>query len=400
MSDLDTSLDQLRDDLRSGLAKPGLDRIADRARQRSVRRRMQIGAIVAVVLVSLAVPLLRSLPDPAPPATPPTPTEHSTPYHLSFADRTHAFALGRICDKPSEPCSNRLLASSDGGRTWSRRSVPSTTTDGGLAVLSRSWLIFYTTDPDDYGSLKTYTSKDSGRTWHPSRPIFDIVTNTATIQPGAVLQPVCLSGEGPDCAAGLGASTPDGKLAPLPAQPPLTELWPGRYATAGGTYWAVGKDQANRWAVAVTRDGSAWTTTPLDVPGEVKPSDGWSVVEGGGSLYATAVGSLAGASDRLLTVYRSEDRGKTWTQTRRAAETGEEMSMYGSPVATSDGRLVVSSLPDGTVESRDGGATFTKSTRQLISTPEWTPAGYLVVRGIVSYEISWNGLDWRRFDIP
>jgi hypothetical protein len=402
MSDLDTSLDELREDLRSTISKPALDRIADRARQRSVRRRMQIGAIVAVVLVSVAVPLLRSLPEPTPPAAPPTPAEPSSvPYQVGFADRTHAFALGRECPEPFKPCTFKLLASTDAGQSWQRRSMPKGTyTDGSLGVLGPKMLLFYTTTVDDQDFMVSYISQDDGRTWRRHEIASPLLTSPSPIPAHTPIQPICLSGSGAGCVMGIGTVAADGKVAPVPVQPQLTELWPGRFSTAGGRYWVVGKDQTNHWAVAVTADGTAWTTTALDVPGTVDVPDAWSVVEGGGSMYLTAIGSIGGGTNKLLTMYRSTDRGRTWTQTRRASETGEQMPMYGEPIAMSNGRLLLNSLPDGTVESRDGGRTFTKAARQLAGNPRWTPGGYLVQVRLSTYELSWNGVDWRRFEMP
>jgi hypothetical protein len=403
MSDLDTSLRELREDLRSTITKPGLDRVADRARQRSVRRRMQIGAIVAVVLVSVAVPLMRSLPEPTPPASPPptTATRASVPYQLTFADRTHVFALGRICPGPFERCSFRLMASADAGRSWQRRTMPGGThTEGSLGLLGRRALVFYTSTGDADNFLITFISRDEGRSWRR----YDIdrppLASPAPIPSGTPIQVVCLSGSGNDCVVGLGTADDDGTIAPVPVQPPLTDRWPGHLPTASGMYWSVGRDQAGRWAIAVTSDGRTWRTTPLDVPGTPQDFDTWSVVDGGGSMYLTALGTIGDGPNKLLMVYRSKDRGRTWTQTRRATETNDHMTAFGSPVATSDGRLLVSSLPDGTVESRDGGRTFVKAARQLPATPKWTAGGYLVQVDPMTYEISWNGRDWRRFEIP
>lgn len=402
MSDLDTSLRDLREGLRSTVTKPGLDKIADRARHRSVRRRMQIGAIVAVVLVSVAVPLLRSLPDPTPPATPPTPpTTRSVPYAVEFVDRTHAYALGRRCPGALDPCRFTLLATADTGRTWEKRSMPDGKyADGSLAVQSPSTVVFYTTTTSDENFIQAYISRDGGRKWARYDLAVPALGAPSSIPPDVPIQVICTNGGRSGCLTGLGTLGSDDRLHPVPVQPPVYEPWPGRYPTPSGVYWAVGRDQAGHWAVSVTdRKAAAWTTTPLDVPGAIEPPNAWSVVEGDGSLYLTAVGSIGGGTTKLLAVYRSKDRGRTWTQTRRAQDTGAQMSMYGTPVATSDGRLLVNSLPEGTLESRDGGATFTRAAHQLPGSPEWTPAGYVIQLLPTSYEVSWNGRDWRRFEV-
>lgn len=396
MPDLDASLRELREDLRSTIAKPGLDKVADRARQRTVRRRMQIGAIVAVVLVSVAVPLLRSLPDPTPPATPPPARTQSVPYELAFADRTNAYALGRDCGAPTDPCTFRLLASDDGGRSWARRTVPAGEyADGALGVLGPDVLRLYTRRTDD--SMKIWASRDGGRTWHDydTTPRF---AGPSPIPPGAMLEQACLQGSAAGCVRGVVTVNPDGTLSPAPTQPPLTDQWPGTYPTASGVHWVIGRDESGHWAVATTGDGTKWWTAPLDVPGQPERPDAWSVVEGGGSMYLTVVGTTAGGTNNLLVVYRSTDRGHTWQQTYHATD-GRQLSMYGGPVATSDGRLLVNALPDGTLESRDG-TTFTRAAHQLPASPKWTPAGYVLQVRPTAYQVSWNGLDWRQFEVP
>lgn len=72
--------------------------------------------------------------------------------------------------------------------------------------------------------------------------------------------------------------------------------------------------------------------------------------------------------------------------------------MLGSPVLTSDGRLLVHSPARGTFESADG-STFRPSAQRLPAAVTWTRAGYLVAVREGRYEISADGVRWREFAV-
>lgn len=396
MSELDRSLHELRDDLRSTITPPDLDQVVGRARQRSVRRRMQVGAIAAVVAVSAAVPALRLMPEQPTPAGPPA---APVTYQVDFADAEHGYALESVCDGP---CAFTLLATTDGGRSWQPRQVPAgdeAHRKSELLVVGPEQLTINLSPVDPEAAATGFFSTDSGRTWRE----FDALAlaEPSVIPPGAKLQKMCRETSGPgECTslvnvfdAGMGA------VWEVPTQPPLVAMTPGPVATAGGEFWVIGRDANGRRAIAVTSDnGTTWTTNPLDVAGEPTRRNPWSVVEHDGTLYLTVVGSVGNTPVELLAVFRSTDRGRTWTRTWQPADGHRLLNVFGDAVATADGRLLVYSTTEGTLESRDG-TTFAKADRQLAGPVTWTRGGYLA-KGADGYEISRDGLDWRRFELP
>lgn len=398
MSELDTSLQELRDDLRSSITRPDLARVAGRARQRDVRRRMQIGAITAVVLVSVTVPVLRSLSSERPPAD--QAVSATMRYHVDFANATHGYALGNACaESAGDPCVFSLLATSDAGRTWQPRTLPANgmlTEQGGMTVLDADHLVVYAPAPAPSTYAARYKSDDAGRTWRESSLL---TREPLQIPAGAELTQLC--GVVGDCASGLGTVGVDDRAAFLPTQPPLADPQPGRSSTAGGRYWVAGKDRStDRWAISVTSDeGKTWSTTLVDPPGEPYVSGmPWSVVENNGVMYATVVGAIGAGPFGLLAVYRSTDKGMSWTATWQASETNILIAVDGSPIATADGRLLVQSTVGGTLESQDG-QTFTVAEYQLPGLVMWTRAGYLAAGKDNSYQLSSDGRVWRSFDI-
>ena len=399
MSELETSLRELRDDLRSSISRPGLGRVADRARQRAVRRRMQVGAITAVVLASVAVPVLRSLP-PAerPVADPPA----SMSYQVDFADAQHGYALGSDCDEPDGSCTFALLATADRGRSWRPRELPAGDglyENGILLVLGRNRLTFNRIPLGTDKSVELFSSEDGGHTW---RNHGSALSTPSPILVGARLERICDSGDANgSCVTGVGAVTGDGRLSPAPAQPPGEIQVVGEVATADGRFWVASQDPATKaWSISLSSDaGVTWVTTPVDMPGEPWPAGApWSVVEGGGVLYATAFGHIGTGPYGLLTVYRSTDGGTSWTQTWRATPTDLLTAVAGSPVATSTGRLVLYSTTEGTVESEDG-TRFAPAARRLLGPVTWTRAGYLAEGEHNEYELSSDGLGWQAFTI-
>jgi hypothetical protein len=400
MSELDTRLAELRDGLHEAITPPGLAHVADRARQRAVRRRMQVGAVAAVVAVSVAVPLLRSLPDadrsPAEPGVPPTMT-----FEVDFADAGHAYALGSDCLDAGGSCALALFASADGGRTWEERPLP----DGGeryevgeLSVQAADRVVVDRVTVDGQRVARVL-SADGGRTWRSVA--VGALAEAAPLPDGAWVEGVCVGAEDDGgCRMGVGTLSPDGtRLVPAPAQPPLVEPQIGRSATRDGHLWAAGIDRrTGGWALSVSGDGGAgWSTTPVPVPGEPSMNDAWAVVEADGVLWATLQGSIAKGPYGLLAVFRSTDGGATWTTTWRATAGTVLQAALGDPVATSDGRLLVYSAATGTHETRDG-RTFTKARTQLLGPVTWTRGGY-VAKGDRDFAVSADGIGWRRFTI-
>jgi hypothetical protein len=401
MSELDTGLEELRADLRAGIRRPDLGHVAGRARRQKVRRRTQIGSIVAVVLVIAVVPLLRSAP--ADDNRPANPSPDYT-YEVDFADADHGYALGSDC-VTNELCWFTLLATTDGGRSWQPRTLPKASgryKSGGMHVFGPNQVVFSLVGEDGAPGGE-FISDDAGRTWRGWSGLRASETATA-IPAGASLMHICLDyTAGGGCVSGLGATVPDkGEVSPTPTQPPLVRpLQAGGVPTAGGRYWAAGKDASSgRWAIAVSSDaGVTWATTQLDVPGEPSTAggDAWSVVEQGRVMYATVRGVFRSRTPSLLAVFRSTDKGLSWTTVAPVAGVEE---MTGSPIATTDGRLIVYSGVDGTLESTDGGRTFTRSSVRLPGKVTWTRGGYLAYRPEHGWAISRDGVNWRTLTLP
>jgi hypothetical protein len=401
MSELDTSLRKLRDDLRTTINRPDLSQVADRGRQRTVRRRMQIGAIVAVLLVSVAVPLLRALPDASPPATPPQ-AEVSVTYQVDFADASRGYALRSDCEDPDGPCAFALLVTVDSGQSWQPRKPPVDNRPyqgATLIVRGPNKLVFYASPSDDDNMIiKQFISTDAGRTWREFTE--DSGGAPTPIPEDAQLSRTCVPNDDV-CDTGVGSRSPDGKrVLPAPTQPALDELLAGDIATEGGRFWAAGLDPVTgKWAVSVTSNGGvAWATTPLDLPGKPRLNRGWSVVERDGVMYTTVEGTVGTGPVELLAVFRSEDDGVSWTRTWQAVGDQRLPAVLGTPVATTDGRLLVYSTTEGTFESTNG-QTFTKASRQLPGPVTWTRAGYLAQVREDTYELSRDGRSWQRFEV-
>ncbi|MFL6140942.1 MAG: WD40/YVTN/BNR-like repeat-containing protein [Labedaea sp.] len=418
MPDLDAELETLREDLLDSVRAPELAAVIDRSRQRTTRRRTQIGAVAAVLLVGAAIPVLRTalrpLPDPAAPGTtfsvsPTTPTGPAwapatgTPfvYNIRWYDHQHGFALRGSCDSgaASTTCTSELLVTEDGER-WHPRRLPDssgTTVTGAnweLAVLGQNHLVVQ-------APTLRYFSEDAGEHWRkvPVEP----GQTVAAIPPGALLESRCsvVTSFCRDLGELLVLLPDSGRTATLATSPPLTHLAPGQIPAGDGGWWVSGTDPATgRLMLAVSRDaGRSWTISP--VPAFTgTPFSGLTVVGTPQAVYATAAGQLAGVKNGLLVILRSIDGGKTWERTWQAADGAEPRSIAGVPLAATDGRLLVSTETGALYASVDGGKTFAvdRSIGRLGSV-EWHSGGYFgnVPGSSNYYWYSPDGVQWARF---
>lgn len=418
MPDVERQLSILRDELRAAVPEPDLGAVVERHRQRRTRRRMQIGAVAAVLAVSGVVPILRQLDVEPPPATPPAPptvttlpATGGTPFisQMSFVDEDSGYALrceGLEGDDPP-PCQLTLLATDD-LESWVEAGpvpVPERTDIdhlGRLIVLGPDELVV------DWANLGEQTSSasarvhsdDGGRTWR-NVPVPAVVTDAVPAIPeGAQLQRACAT------SAPYSCSTPtftfalpgSGAAAVLADPPPLANPVPGEIPTADGHWWALGHVPGTaRWAFSVsTDDGRTWTTTPLDAD---LPQNLWaSVVSQGGILYASVSGADPLGDNELQAILRSEDDGRTWRQTWKLAEGEDLVQSVGTLVAAADGTVSFDEFP-WTYTSTDGARTFELDGRERLGPVSWTRAGYLAL-GDRSGEFSPDGVDWRQFEIP
>jgi len=394
MSELDTQLDELRDDLRAAIPPPDLSHVTGRARQRTMRRRV-LGAIAAVLVVSAAVPVLRSLPSGTQASELGTPTRSS--YVVDFVDANHGYALHGVCRGGADGCEFTLLATSDGGRTWQRRELPPPASRASnyfgstLSVLSPDQIVIDRPPGPAWRDRRIY-STDGGRDWRVVEDWYSLET-VAPVPANGLLTGIC----GVDPVAGecgdVGTILPStGMTVRVPTQPGLFSGRLGPEATSGGKLWVTGRNETLGWTIAVSGDGGrTWTTSALDVPGT--PASGrWAVVERNGVMYLTA-----GGADELLAVWRSTDDGVTWTRTWVGAGNNWLPSPAGYPVAAGDGSLIIS---DGksTYVSTDQGVTFRRTGDAVAGTIRWSRAGYLR-SGSGGFALSTDGLRWRSFEV-
>ncbi len=417
-TDLDAELSCLREELRGSLPVPAFSQVVARHKQRVVRRRMQIGAVVAVLVVSLAVPLLRDqmAPDPPEVATPP-PVEGLTPTGpfiagAEFADPDHGYVIRAKCKTGPRACTSELLATDD-GQHWRKRDLPRPDSApswsmGNLEVLGPDEItVDWPLSPvNETLRIHRSHSVDGGVTWETVL-VPDVVTDTVPAIPeGGVLTQNCvrLAGAGGQCAErGVVVVLPgSGKSAALANRPPLTAMLAGTLPTRDGVWWMAGRDPAtDHWGLAVSDDdGRTWTTTVLDW-GEPVHSYGWSVDSQGGTLYATAIGTLPSATNGLLGVFASTDGGHSWQQTWRPAAGKEPRRVYRGTVVGEDGTLTIGGYDGKQYRSDDGGRTFTEVRARYTGYTQRSRIGYLADATDAGADLmaSADGIHWRKIKI-
>jgi hypothetical protein len=405
MSELDTRLAGLRDELHAAIPLPDVEHVTGRAR---ARRQLQLAAIVTVIAVALAVPVLRAMPADSPAAGPPI--RPTTTYAVDFADPDNGYALARTCaPNETDGCAFNLLRTADGGRDWRTMTLPAPVNP----ITGYFNAFMYVLGPDEIaidrpgrsGSpmADRIYSTDGGRSWLVLTNPWAIDQTTA-LGPASVLVGSCRTQSASRDACGdLTTIRPENGLSvSIPAQP---RLFPsqlvGTVATEDGKWWMSGRDTANgRWTMSVSADGGRqWSTVDLSFDSTTSV-DGWEVVERDGVMYATA-----SAARGLLAVWRSTDDGKSWTRTWAPGAAQRIPGLIGSPVAAADGTLI---LFDGVTSyvSTDRGHTFTR-TGEKVGGARWTRAGYLRSDGYfytlssegTRFSLSSDGLHWREFTV-
>jgi hypothetical protein len=416
--DLDQELARLADDVRASVPVPGLDKIVARHKQRVVRRRMQIGAVVAVLVVSMAIPLLREqmAPEPRNPAAQPeSGTMPKEPFltGVDFVDDDHGYAIRMICENGDHnKCREEFLATEDGTHWETRRlprpdSAPSWA-GGRLVALGRDevtveWSASVSPEESDVHRVR---SADGGRTWEQVT-VPNLVTATVEdIPDGGKLIPTCakLAGGGTQCTErGVAVLLPgSGESALLANRPRLTATAAGSAPMADGRWWMVGRDPTTyKWALAISDDdGRSWTTTVLDFRESVDP-DGWSVASSGDTLYASAIGSRSNTSNGLVAVFRSTDAGRAWERTWQPVGEQTPRRVYGHIVVAEDGTLTINATNAKTYVSRDGGRTFTETEPRHGEYAFWVGDGYIAldVESGRDVDVSEDGVHWRKVKI-
>jgi photosystem II stability/assembly factor-like uncharacterized protein len=392
MSDLDTELRGLRDELNAAIPLPDFERVTGRARN---RRRLQLVTIVAVVAaVALAVPLLR-----AARSTPATKDSQRTSYVLDFADPDHGYAMARTCMPGASDCAFVLYRTADGGRTWGRRQLPpalNPTTGYRSATMYVLGPDAITIDRPDGDVLDRINSTDGGRSWDRTEPP-DKGGFSAPLADGALLtarcgaQPYSKATHCPD----VGTIQPGtGSFVATPTQPPLVPDQIGPAPTRDGRYWVIGRRPGTvQYSIALSADGGrTWSVSDLPRPGagvtepEFVEVGTWSVVANEDALYVVA-GDY---------VWSSTDGGRSWTYASSRDSAHPTQAAVGSPIAAADRSLLVS---DGTNvwRSTDRGRAFVKTDREPFGV-KWTRGGYLWLK-FDEFALSSDGLAWREFSV-
>lgn len=415
-TDLDAQLTRLRDEVRDALPVPGFEKVVARHKQRVIRRRMQIGAVVAVLVVSLAIPLLRDQLVSGPPdvaARPPSSTMDTGTFvaDAEFADTEHGYAIRATCKSGPRKCTTELLVTGD-GEHWQKRDIPRPGTtpswaNPDLHVLGREEITLdWPVSPSvESTQVARWHSRDAGRTWEKvDVPV--VVTDTVPAIPeGGVLAQSCLraSTDGRRCEErGFVVLQPgSGESAKLANEPPLTAMLAGPAPTADGDWWVAGRDpETDHWGLAISRDdGRTWTTTILDWGEPVYPY-GWSVGSQGGTLYATAIGALPSESNGLLAVFRSTDGGRNWEQTWHPVDGKPPRRVMAHTVVGADGSLRINGQDGKQYLSRNGGRTFTSVPAKYKGYAHWDRTGYVASGDTPSdLMLSADGVHWRTIRI-
>jgi DNA-directed RNA polymerase specialized sigma24 family protein len=379
----------------ASVRQPVVTRVLDRVRLRRTRRRMLAGAAVAVLAAGAVVPLLRVEPltqadarpvttlPPQPPVLRPMPGI----FDLMFADERHGHALRIDCGQFA--CDLDLVSTAN-GENWTTREVtparrlPGST--GRLHVLGPDEVAVDWSPVDEPNRMARVYSADSGRTW--TRVPTGQHGTVRAIPPGATLQTTCApSGAACELAVVLPGS---GRSARLATAPPLYRPTAGTVPIAGGRWWIVGRDPRTRgWALAVSADdGRTWTVSRLPWRGKAD-GQGWAVVAAGDVLIASVTGPPAGG---MLAIFRSDDGGRSWTRSSGDLPAG----LAGTPVAASDGTLLVNTEDGRGLMSRDDGRTFDEVRPRFRGYAYWARFGYVAASDPdAPVQYSTDGLRWR-----
>jgi hypothetical protein len=202
-----------------------------------------------------------------------------TPQSLTFVDSTRGYALYTKCQEGSAPnrsCAASLIATVDGGRTWSVRRHPQPYATDQQMVVSDSASVMLLAEP--YG---WYLSRDGGltfrRTGSPEEPPDDYYTLPGRFQ-------IWRWGDGP----GRLVEYLDRHRRDVPVQPPLAGGPTDVKYDEAGRLWATGL-QGGRVQVAMSRDdGRTWQRQQVPGPNAGLVSARLEISPGAGDVWLLA----------------------------------------------------------------------------------------------------------------
>jgi hypothetical protein len=316
-------------------------------------RRRAGGALATAVLVASGVAGFAALRPSAEPWDPAT--SGGRILAADAADANHLYAVRRECGR----CLPELIASSDGGRSWTKRSQLENTDDSpALMVLSPKVVLLHwasltnssgapvnsepeaggppaTADPGaGGGAIETRVTVDGGRTWR--RPPTSEKPVTAVAKHMRLLDETYGMRRGDPSQFPVFAIDPEsGQIAPLANQPPVHYREVVDVPAAAGL-WVTGADPAtDKPAISVSRDGGrTWRTTVFRAenpvvlrradPGVTTPSGPAMSIGISPPHMATSDGRLAyatmptqGGPGKVVVpgIYRTTDGGAHWERT-------------------------------------------------------------------------------------
>jgi hypothetical protein len=414
MRDLDNDLTSLRTELAQSVRQPPLDLMIAQGRRRTVRRRLQLLAVVVAVFATGALPFLHAHTTTEPAGPGPDAVTHLI--SADFLDAHTGFVLGVNCGSLSTSCRPWLLAAGEDG-VWRKRSTPPIDVQdnpGRMVALGNSDLVIDNQQPDN--TVRRYFSADTGHTWQAVSA--DTGGTVAEIPAGAVIETKRTPRDGGHkglCRGGISVTLPStGTSAMLAVQPGFVAVWCQPYPDANGTWW-VGGQITGRLAIASSHDdGRTWQVDELpgyegQVPLNAIGSMEYPVIRVVSNRSATfAVLTNPIGDQELVAIYRKTGDG--WTKTWQAGDGTVPFGVPGSPVAAPDGRLWIPAArnsehgpPVNTWVSADDGRTLQGENwgpGPMSGKVEWTRGGYVSVGSQTGLYRSLEGMSWRQIELP
>jgi hypothetical protein len=352
-------LAQTRTIVANEIRQPEMSGIRQRAAQIRRRRRVRrtaASALALVLLVGLGL-ATRAGGDPAPVASPDpavvarwqggglTLVGTDTPVLELAGDLTDVqfagnlgYALAADCGRGAPTCPMALAGSVDGGRTWTRRSLPFTNGASVATLLPVGDALFIRTAASTWYTPDARGAEPQWRTMtpDPTRPLYEIPAGARlTVEPpdGAPRD------DTPDeeCGGRLTAWAADGTARPLADQPSSVIVCSvSADPSEDGSWWFGGRTAAaDAPAVGRTRDGQAWETVPLP-PGDGLPR----LTSTGTAVYATVAVPRGGNPYPETSTIRGVWRASVW-DVRFTSYLTDPATVIGDVVPLADGRLVL-----------------------------------------------------------